>query len=81
MRATEELLDQLHGLLAEAMLEQLKTYTTNDEEIPSAFLGQVIKFLKENGIDTPGGDSSRVDAILDELNEAEIDMSNVTKMR
>lgn len=60
-RATDTIFDQLHGLLADTLIDQIKVYTEAKDEagkpapqaIPPALLGQVIKFLKDNGIDSP----------------------------
>jgi hypothetical protein len=52
-RATDAQLDALHGLLSEAMQEELERYRAKGEGIPPAFLGQCIKFLKDNSIDAP----------------------------
>jgi hypothetical protein len=60
-RATDAIFDQLHGLLADTLIEQIKVYTEAKDEagkpapqaIPPALLAQCIKFLKDNGIDSP----------------------------
>jgi hypothetical protein len=50
-RATDELLDQLHGMQASSLLSEMKTYIANGESIPPALFAQVNKFLKDNGVD------------------------------
>lgn len=60
-RATDELLDQLHMLAATTLLDQVEVYTKavdNDgkpapQPVPPALLSQILKFLKDNGIDSP----------------------------
>lgn len=60
-RATDSIFDQLHGLLADTMIAQIKVYTEAKDAdgkpapqaIPPALLAQCIKFLKDNGIDSP----------------------------
>lgn len=71
-RATSDLLDSLHGLLSLTLQEQLLSYRMAKDEqgnqlpIPPAFLAQVMKFLKDNGIDSP----HRAKKVLDTLNDA-----------
>lgn len=64
-RASEALFDQLHGLLTQSMIEDLKRYREKGEGVPPAFYAQCIKLLKDNGIDSP----ARVKKLLDVLNE------------
>lgn len=64
-RATETQVDELHGLLAETLIEQITAYKRGemyelDREgnrvplpMPPALLAQAIKFLHDNGIDSP----------------------------
>lgn len=52
-RATDIQLDQLHGLLIDAFFEEFERYKANGEHIPPQLYAQAIKFLKDNGIDTP----------------------------
>lgn len=52
-RATDEQLDALHGLLGETMLEELNRYIAKGSPIPPQFFSQVLKYLKDNGIDAP----------------------------
>lgn len=58
-RATSDALDALHGLLTDTLVEQIRTATRARDEhgnpmpVPSALLAQAIKFLKDNGIDSP----------------------------
>lgn len=86
-RATESLMDELHGMQAESLLEllrsyrngEIKDYEGNALRPPAALLQSVSKFLKDNGIDRPyvAGDSA--DKLADELDEFEEHLSdNVT---
>lgn len=66
-RATDKLLDELHGIQAKTLLEQIKKLRKSDEGIPPALFAQVNKFLKDNGVDraiTPGDPT---DLLKDEL--------------
>lgn len=70
-RASEELLDMLHGMQAEALMAEIQRCKRLGEGIPPALFAQVNKFLKDNGVDraiTPG-DST--DLLADELPEFE----------
>lgn len=61
-RASTDMLDELHALQAATLMGQVKRYTEHrdaegnlaPEEVPPALLAQVTKFLKDNGIDSPG---------------------------
>jgi hypothetical protein len=66
-RATDDLLDELHGMQAEQLLAQIKKHKDEGEIIPPALFAQVNKFLKDNGVDravTPGDD---IDLLSDEV--------------
>ena len=66
-RATDSLLDQLHGMQAETLLKQLKKAKDSEDGVPPALFAQVNKFLKDNGIDravTPGDPTSLLDEEL-----------------
>lgn len=52
-RATDMQLDELHRLLSESLLAEFNRYFAKDESIPPAFFAQVLKYLKDNGIDAP----------------------------
>lgn len=64
-RADEAQVDELHGLIAETLIEQITAYKRGDMlgidkdgntfnlPMPPALLAQAIKFLKDNGIDSP----------------------------
>lgn len=50
-RATDSLLDELHGLQARALLDEVRRCQASGEGIPPALFAQVNKFLKDNGVD------------------------------
>jgi hypothetical protein len=67
-RATEDLLDSLHGMQAENLLAQFKKYkSTEDGLIPPALFAQVNKFLKDNGVDRAVSPGDTVDQLADEV--------------
>jgi hypothetical protein len=76
-RATDDLMDALHGLTAEAFLEQIRKYKAGeikDEDgnalpVPAALLTSAAKFLKDNGVDRPVRPGDAVDKLADELPE------------
>lgn len=72
-RATEALFEQLHGLLTDSMIAQLAKYKEKGEEIPASFLAQCIKFLKDNGIDTPARENKKIDTLAGELGDLDLD--------
>jgi hypothetical protein len=67
-RATEDLLDSLHGAQAAELLAQIKKYKgTEDGIIPPAFFAQVNKFLKDNGVDRAAIPGDDIDLLADEV--------------
>lgn len=60
-RATDDLFDALHLLAAETLIEEINGYRNAVDAdgnprpipVPPALLAQVLKFLKDNGIDSP----------------------------
>jgi hypothetical protein len=65
-RATDEQLDALHHLVGETLMSELNRYIATRESIPPQFFSQVLKFLKDNGIDAP----SRAVKLRDRLAES-----------
>jgi hypothetical protein len=72
-KATSTELDDLHGLQAEALKEELRRQKESGEGISPALLAQVNKFLKDNGIDRPKAEGNGPDLLNDELEELEFD--------
>ena len=77
-RATEDMMDALHGAQAEELLAQFKKYKDSESGIiPPALFSQINKFLKDNGVDravTPGDPTSLLEdemPIFDNVVEAD----------
>lgn len=67
-RATEDLLDALHGMQATELLAQLKKYKgTESGLIPPALFAQINKFLKDNGVDRAVSPGDTLDQLADEV--------------
>lgn len=66
-RASEDLLDALHGLVAGTLKDQIEGYVARGEPVPPQLLAQAIKFLKENGIDADPAPGSPLGALSDSL--------------
>ena len=74
-RATEDLLDELHGLTAESFLAEIRRYRKgeivdnegNPLPIPASLLSNAGKFLKDNGIDRPSKPADPLDELAKEL--------------
>lgn len=62
-RATDDIFDNVHLLTAELLKQQLEEFKRKKEMPPPAFLAQAIKFLKDNGIDSP----ARAKEVADKL--------------
>jgi hypothetical protein len=75
-RATEDLLDELHGAQAKELLAQIKKYKdSGDGIVPPALFAQVNKFLKDNGVDRAASPGDDIDLLADEVP----DFDNVVK--
>lgn len=82
-RATEALLDQLHGMTAEAFLSEIRKYMNGEMKvvdkdgvahtlaISPALLAQAAKFLKDNGVDRPRRPGNATDKLAGELEKFE----------
>lgn len=68
-RATEEIMDKLHGAVADDLIKQIEA----DGDTPATVLNAAIKFLKDNGIETPPGLNSRVTSLAKSLPEFDDD--------
>lgn len=69
-RATDELLDALHGMQAQSLLEELQRCKASGEGVPPALFAQINKFLKDNGVDRaviPGDPTSLLEDELPEF--------------
>lgn len=60
-RASEELMDLLHGTVAQGLYDQIRAYLDGNvldaegvpQPLPASLVAQAIKFLKDNHIDSP----------------------------
>ena len=64
MRATEDSLADLHGLVAEKLMEKLRS-----GDATAAEFGQAIKFLKDNGIESLASGDSALKQLEEELSQ------------
>lgn len=88
-RTTEDRFDELHGIVADALIEQISAWkaqrlvTLQDGEyvkvFPPALLAQAVKFLKDNGVDTPARKGNKADTLKDAMPDYQDD--NVLPMR
>lgn len=72
-RASEDLLDELHGLQAAALRKYLRDLRNGDAEYIPAMIAQINKFLKDNGVDRAAKAGDPEDLLADELDEFEED--------
>jgi hypothetical protein len=81
-RASSDLMDELHALQAATLMSEVKKYTEHRDvdgnldplPVPPALLSQINKFLKDNGIDSPGRAKKLDDAVgrgLPDLDDVE----------
>ena len=82
MRASEDVLDALHGLVAGSLKDEL-TEARNKRDaqgkpvpIPASLILAAMKFLKDNGIDAPAK-SPRLSGLASEL--ANIDLEEAAQ--
>jgi len=70
-RASEDLLGQLHGLIAEGFIEKFKS-----GEATSADYNAAIKFLKDNGINCVGHADESMNELIDKIEVYDDSMLN-----
>lgn len=74
-KATTDMMDLLHGLMAEAMTEDLKreleTVRENGGTVSPKLYGVIRAFLKDNGIDAPAS-SPRFSPLVDQLRSIDV---------
>lgn len=70
-RATDDVLDELHGVQAKELLAEIKRCSDSGEGIPPALFAQVNKFLKDNGVDRAVKPGDPIDLLNDEVPEFE----------
>lgn len=68
-RASNDILDQLHGIQAEALLSEIRRCQSEGEPVPPALFAQVNKFLKDNGVDRALTVGDPTDLLSEELPE------------
>lgn len=68
-KATVDLLDQLHGGIAKSMLDELDRYRLSGEPVPPQLYSNIIKFLKDNGIEADMGtqDNTEINRLFSSL--------------
>lgn len=66
-RATEDLMDSLHGMTAAAFLAEIERMKAAGEGIPPALLTAAGKFLKDNGVDRAARAGDTLDKLADVL--------------
>lgn len=77
-RASADLMDMLHGLVADGLKQELqRAMEARDEDgnpvpINPQLLDKAMKFLKDNGIDAPKS-SPKVDSLALQLAELDLD--------
>lgn len=96
-RASDDAFDELHGLVADALIEQITAWKegrlvdfgrVNGGEkgedyvkvLPPALIAQAIKFLSENGIDSPAKTGNKVDTLKNSMPDFD-EMLNVVSIR
>jgi hypothetical protein len=78
-RANADLMDMLHGLVADGLKQELiRAKNAKDEDgnpipINPQLLDKAMKFLKDNGIDAPKS-SPKVDSLANQLAALDIDL-------
>lgn len=82
-RASNDLLDELHGLQASVLLEELRAYKAGERKVidkdgvahalgvPPALLAQINKYLKDNGVDRAIVPGDPTDLLADEVPDFE----------
>ena len=66
-KATEDLMDELHGLTAETLRKLVEDMKSGDLEPNASVLAQAIKFLKDNNVTAVPGSGGPVDGLLAEV--------------
>lgn len=69
-RATQSDLEELHGLLAEVLVNEIRKQRAKSggrRNGSSRFMGVALAFLKLNGITTPAASQRAIDELLSEM--------------
>ena len=82
-RASNDTLDELHGLQASVLLEELRAYKAGERVVidkdgvphklgvPPALIAQINKFLKDNGVDRAVSPGDPTDLLAEEAPDFE----------
>lgn len=74
-KATEALMAELHGALANKMKAMLE----GDDPLTASDLGAIRQFLKDNGIQTDGEGDENLKGMADDLPDLDDEDSNVSR--
>lgn len=77
-RATEDLLDELHGLVADTFVDEIRRLAKTEAGVPASLLAQAAKFLKDNSIDAPGRKNDKVDRLAGQLSDLDFEDPDTT---
>lgn len=88
-KATEDTFNSLHSLVADSLITEILAYRNHVGEdgkvaplaLPPALLAQAIKFLKDNGIDSPARAKKISDALAGTMPEFDPEDSTVVALR
>jgi len=88
-KASEDTLDSLHNLVADSLIEEIRSYRCHVGEdgklapitLPPALLAQAIKFLKDNGIDSPVRAKKLADTLAGKMPDFDPEDADVVAMR
>lgn len=67
MAAKQDVLAELHALLAQQMIDELNWYKANDIPVPAADKAAIAKFLKDNAITCDPADASDIERLRAEF--------------
>ena len=73
-RATLDQMEDLHGLVAVVIAEEINRYTADGKPVPPQLFACANKILKHNGVDTPARAVRSGDALARFLPEFEEDL-------
>jgi hypothetical protein len=66
-RASDDLMDTLHGMQAESLLGELRRAVQSGEGVPPALFAQINKYLKDNGVDRAIKPGDPTDLLAEEV--------------
>lgn len=88
-KATEDTFNSLHQIVADSLITEIAAYRNHKDSegnpqpiaLPPALLAQAIKFLKDNGIDSPARAAQVSDALAGKMPEFDPEDSTVVALR